>query len=410
MVVCPPDCGRRVAMKVAKIVVAVLALALPFAACGGKPKTTLTLEEAKGPGRDRELFRQGVDAIRKGNFDEGRILLNTDINTYADSPLVKYAKLSIADSYYIQGGSKGLAQAEVEYRDWIQFFPDDPLADETMLKIAEVHLKQVMAADRDTTHARLAERQLKDLLRRYPNTDSKDQVEQLMSQVQEILAMHELKVARFYFDLRESAQAAQMRTEEILNKYPNFSRFDEALFLHARAMEIQEDTETASRDLARIVASHPHSEFAERAKETLKKWGKPVPDPDPAKIAESPTDGKGLPSRLVGFMFGPRIDTSNKGVIIDRDLKTDEIVARAQEAGGIKVDGPVTPGATTTTNSPDARPRRAATQAGQDVEVKPGSPADQKTQTPSSKDKKAKDDKGKDKKKPDSSSKVLRNP
>ena len=396
-------------MRVAKIFVAVLALALAFAACGGKPKTTLTLEEAKGPGRDRELFRQGIDAIRKGNFDEGRILMNTNINTYSDSPLIKMAKLAIADSYYLQGGSKGLAQAEIEYRDWIQFFPDDPLADETMLKIAEVHLKQVMAADRDTTHARLAERQLKDLLRRYPNTDSKEQVEQLMNQVQEILAMHELKVARFYFDIRESAQAAQLRTEEILNKYPNFSRFDEALYLHAKAMEIQEDTETASRDLARIVASHPHSEFAERAKETLKRWGKPVPDSDPAKLAEPAADGKGLPSRLVGFMFGPKIDTSNKGVIIDRELKTDEIVARAQEAGGIKAEGPITPGATTTTNSPDARPRRAATQAGQDVEVKPGTPADQKTQTPSSKDKKT-NDKDKDKKKPESSSKVLRNP
>jgi outer membrane protein assembly factor BamD len=396
-------------MKVAKILVVALALALPFAACGGKPKTKLTLEEAKGPGRDRELFREGVEAIRKGSFDEGRILLNTMINTYSDSPLVKMSKLSIADSYYLQGGSKGLAQAEVEYRDWIQFFPDDPLADETMLKIAEVHLRQVIAPDRDTTHAILAERQLKDLLRRYPNTDSKEQVEQLMNQVQEVLAMHELKVARFYFNIRESAQAAQGRTEEILNKYPNFSRFDEALYLHARAMELQEDTETASRDLARIVASHPHSEYAERAKETLKKWGKPVPDPDPAKVAEAPADGKALPSRLVGFMFGPHIETSSKGVIIDRDLKTDEIVARAQEAGGVKATGPVTPGATTTTNSPDARPRRAASQAGQDVEVKPGAPADQKAQSPSSKDKKSKD-KDKDKKKPDSSSKVLRNP
>ncbi len=394
-------------MKVVKIFIVVLALALPFAACGGKPKNKLTLEEAKGPGRDRELYRAGVDAIRKGNFDEGRILLNTMINTYSDSPMIKMSKLSIADSYYLQGGTKGLAQAEVEYRDWIQFFPDDPLADDTMLKIAEVHLRQVMAADRDTTHARLAERQLKDLLRRYPNTDAKEQVEQLMNQVQEILAMHELKVARFYFDIRESAQAAQMRTEEILNKYPNFSRFDEALYLHARAMEIQEDTETASRNLAQIVAGFPHSEYAERAKETLKKWGKPVPDPDPAKVAEAPGDGKGLPSRLVGFMFGPHIDTSSKGVIIDRELKTDEIVARALEASGAKAVGPVTPGATTTTNSPDARPRRAASQAGQDVEVKPGAPADPKAPSPSSKDKKSKD---KDKKKPDSGSSVLRNP
>jgi len=395
-------------MKVVKLLVVVLAVALSFAACGGKSKAKLTLEDAKGPGRDRELYRQSVDAIRKGRFDEGRILLNTMINTYPESPLIKIAKLSIADSYYLQGGSKSLAQAEVEYRDWIQFFPDDKLACDTMLKMAEIHLKQVQAADRDTTHAKLAERQLKEMLRRCgSNAEAKEKAEQLMTDVQEILAMHELKVARFYFDIRESSQAAQMRTEEILNKYPNFSRFDEALFLHARAMENQEDTETASQDLARLVSSHPHSEYVDRARETLKKWGKPVPESDPAKVAEGGPEGKGLPSRVFGFMFGPHIDTSNKGVIIDRDQKTDDIVARAQELGGAKSVGPITPGATTTNNNPDTRARRA-TQAGQDVEVKPGAPAgDQKPQSTSSKDKK---DKDKDKKKKDSGTPGLRNP
>lgn len=393
-------------MKAVKFVVVVLAVALSFAACGGKSKPKLTLEEAKGPGRDMELFRQGVDAVRKGSYDEGRILLNTMINTYPESPMIKIAKLSIADSYYLQGGTKSLAQAEVEYRDWIQFFPDDKLACDTMLKMAEIHLRQVMAADRDTTHAKLAERQLKEMLRRCSNTDTKEKAEQLMADVQEILAMHEMKVARFYFDIRESAQAAQMRTEEILNKYPNFSRFDEALFLHARAMELQEDTQTASENLARIVSSYPRSEYADRARETLKKWGKPAPEADPEKVTEAQPDGKGLPSRVLGFMFGPHIGTSSKGVIIDREQKTDEIVAHAQELGGSKAVGPITPGATTTNNSPDTRARRA-TQAGQDVEVKPGAPADQKSQSTSSKDKKSKD---KEKKKPDSGPKGLRNP
>jgi outer membrane protein assembly factor BamD len=397
-------------MRAVKIFILALAVAISFAACGGgKPKTVVTLEEAKGPGRDAELFRDGVNAIRKGRYDEGRILLNTMINTYTDSPLIKIAKLGIADSFYLQGGSKGLAQADVEYRDWIQFFPDDPLADDAMLKMAEIHLKQVQAADRDTTHAKLAERQLKELLRRYPNTDGKQQVEQMMEEVQEILALHELNVAKFYFERREAAQAAQMRTEEILNKYPNFSRLDEALWLHARAMEIQEDTETASRDLARIVTSYPHSEFAERAKETLKKWGLPVPEPDPQKVAEGPMGGKSLPSRFVGFLTGPKIDTSGKGVIIDKDLKTEEIVARAQELGGVKITGPVTPDAATSTNSPDSRPRRA-TGAGQDVEVRAGTPAEQKNQNSSSKEKDKKN-KDKDKKpKEDGGSKLLRNP
>lgn len=395
-------------MKAVKISLIALALVLGFAACGGKSKTKITLEEAKGPGRDMELYRDGVNAIRKGSFDQGRILLNTMINTYSDSPMIRIAKLTIADSYYLQGGSKSLAQAEVEYRDWIQFFPSDALADDTMMKIAEIHLKQVQAADRDPTHAKLAERQLKELMRQYPNTDKKEETEQLMNQVQEILAMHELKVARFYYELRESAQAAQMRTEEILNKYPNFSRFDEALWLHSRALSDQEDTETASLDLARLVTSYPHSEYVERAKETLKKWGKPVPEIDPARASAPAPEGKGLVSRAGNFLFGPHIDTSTKGVIVDPDQKTEEIVAHAQELSGQKATGPVTPSANTTSNSPDARPRRA-NQPGQDVEVKPGSPADQKAQPSSGKDKDKKS-KDKDKKNNDGGSKLLRNP
>ncbi|HXG91520.1 MAG TPA: outer membrane protein assembly factor BamD [Blastocatellia bacterium] len=391
-------------MKAVKLLILSLAIALAFTACGGKAKNKITLEEAKGPGRDAELFRDAINAIRKGNYDQGRILLNTMINTYTDSPLIKIARLAIGDSFYLEGGSKGLAQAEVEYREWVQFFPDDQLADDVMLKMAEIHLKQVMSADRDPTHSKLAEQRLKELLRRYPNTDKKEEVEQKMNEVQEILATHELKVAKFYFEIREAPQAAQMRTEEILNKYPNYSRFDEALWLHAKAMELQEDTETASRDLARIVTSYPNSEFASQAKDLLTKWGKPVPEPDPVKAAAPAPDGKSLPGRFVGFLFGPKIDTSGKGVIIDRDLKTDEIVAHAQEVAGVKATGPVTPGATTTTNAPDSRPRRA-TQAGQDVEVKPGSPSDQKSQPATGKEKKEKD-----KKKPDNGPKGLRNP
>ncbi len=390
-------------MKAVKFFILALALALPFSACGGKPKTQVTLEEAKA-GRDQELFREAIQAINKGRFDEGRILLNTMINTYAESPMLRVAKLAIADSFYLEGGSKNLAQAEVEYRDWLQFFPDDALADDTMLKMAEIHLRQVMAPDRDTTHSKLAERQLKEMLRRYPNTDKKEQAAALTNQVQENLAMHELIVARFYYKRRESAQAAQMRTEEILSKYPNFSRFDEALWLHAKAMADQEDTETAAQDLTRLVATYPFSEYRKPAEALLKQWGKPVPEPDPAKIAAGPAEGKGITSRMVNFVFGPKIETSGKGVIIDRELSTDEIVANAREISGAPdLTGNTTPGAATTSNSPDARPRRA-TGAGQDVEVKPADGTASKESSKKDKDKKE------NKKKNDGGSKLLRNP
>ena len=88
-------------MKSIKLLLVLVAIALTVAACGGKPKNKITLEEAKGPGRDKELYRDAVTAIRKGNYDQGRILINTMINTYPESPLVKIAKLSNADSFYL---------------------------------------------------------------------------------------------------------------------------------------------------------------------------------------------------------------------------------------------------------------------------------------------------------------------
>lgn len=393
-------------MKAVKLFLIATAIAALFSACGGKAKNKVSLEEAK-PGRDRELFQEAIKEIDKGNFDTGRILLNTMINTYQDSPLAKAAKLANADSFYLQGGSKNLAQAEVEYRDWVEFFPQDSLADDIFIKMSEIHLRQVLAPDRDISHARFAEQRLKEMLRRYPNSDRKQEAEQLMTQVQEVLAMHELKVARFNYVLRRAAQGAQLRTEEILNKYPNFSRLDETLWIHAQAMIDQEDTDTASRDLTRLVTNYPHSEFRQKAEALLKGWGKPVPEPDPAKLAEGPPEGKGLLSRTFTFFFGPKIDTSPKGVIIDRDLKPEEIAARAQEMVGLPVPaGLTTPSASTTTNN-DTRPRRAAG-ATQDVEVKPAEGSSK--EKPAVKDNKKDDKKDKDKKKPDSSSKVLRNP
>ena len=158
------------------------------------------------------------------------------------------------------------------------------------------------------------------------------------------------------------------------------------------------------------VVEHPHSEFREKAVELLKSWGKPVPESDPVKLAQAPAEGKGIMSRTVGFLFGPKIGTSNKGIVIDRELTVQEVVARAEElAGGPKAGGPVTPGAATTSN--DSRPRRASG-ATQDVEVKPGTTTNEKEKPASTKKDEKKDKKNNDKKdkKNDGASPVLRNP
>ena len=53
-----------------------------------------------------------MDAMKHNKFDVARLSLQTLINTYPDSEYVARAKLAIGDSWYAEGGSAAMAQAE----------------------------------------------------------------------------------------------------------------------------------------------------------------------------------------------------------------------------------------------------------------------------------------------------------
>src|SRR5213078_249573 len=95
------------------------------------------------PGRDRTLFLEATREVRKGNHDTGRLLFTTIITTYPDSVYLPMAKLAIADSFYLEGGTSSLIQAGQAYQDWLTYFPTDPLADAAMLKVAETEMRQM---------------------------------------------------------------------------------------------------------------------------------------------------------------------------------------------------------------------------------------------------------------------------
>jgi len=86
-----------------------------------------------------------------------------------DSPLVKAAKQAMADAVFLEGGSKNLAQ-DAGYREFLQFFPDDPLLDAVPLKTADIHIRQAKSQDTVSTQAEEAGREVERLLRLRPGT------------------------------------------------------------------------------------------------------------------------------------------------------------------------------------------------------------------------------------------------
>ncbi len=108
-------------------------------ACTNK-KVTNPIANVDSKQPDKVLFDRAMDAMKHNRFDVARLTMQTLINTYPDSEFIARAKLAVADSWYAEGGSAAMAQAEIEYKDFITFFPNMPEAAEAQLKIANIHL------------------------------------------------------------------------------------------------------------------------------------------------------------------------------------------------------------------------------------------------------------------------------
>jgi len=300
----------------------------PFGGGGGNNKYE-ELTSTVAPGRDRVLFEDAAKEVRKGNHEIGRLLFTTIITTYPDSPFLPLAKLAIADSFYLEGGTSSLIQAAASYQDWLTFFPTDPLADAAMLKVAEAEMRQMGLSDRDVTHARKAEQRLKALLQQYPQTRLRPYVEDHLREVQENLGMHSKQVGDFYFDRfqnnKRGLKGAQSRYKEIFDKYPNFSYMDDVLFRLATTYQLEEEPDEAAKYYQLIVRNYPNSDFVEKAKEQLNIIGAPIPEPDPARMNVAPPERPGIMGSIMQQVAGRADVTVGKdGILISRDKKEGE--------------------------------------------------------------------------------------
>jgi len=176
--------------------------------------------------------------MKHNRFDVARMTLQTLINTYPDSEFIARAKLAVADSWYAEGGSTAMQQAEIEYKDFRTFFPNMPEAAEAQLKVANIHYQEMEKPDRDYTHAMRAEEEYRALIQEYPDSKLLPQAKQRLREVQEVLAQREFNIGRFYY-LRQSYPAAMARLQTLVDRYPLYSGADEALYLLGQTYEGQ---------------------------------------------------------------------------------------------------------------------------------------------------------------------------
>ncbi|MBM3746431.1 MAG: outer membrane protein assembly factor BamD [Acidobacteria bacterium] len=266
------------------VILAVAAGLLTAPACRRKKYENPITKDTQQP--DKVLFDKAIADIERGRYEIARLTLNTLMNTYVDSEFMAKAKLAIADTWFREGGSHGLAQAEAEYKDFILFYPTLEEASEAQRKVCMIHYRQMEKPDRDALHAVRAEEECRQLLVQFPNSQYRVEVEQLLRNIQEVLAAHEFGVGEMYHK-KGSFAAAANRLDTLTDHYPLFSRADEALWKLGDSYSRMGPRfrDRAGEAYTRIVREYPLSALVDAAKGRLKAMEMPIPDPDEVALA-----------------------------------------------------------------------------------------------------------------------------
>jgi outer membrane protein assembly factor BamD len=315
---------------------------------------------------DKVLFDKAIADVERGRYEIARLTLNTLMNTYDQSEYLAKAKLAIADTWYREGGSHGLAQAEAEYKDFILFYPTMEEAAEAQEKVCMIHFKQMEKPDRDNTHAIRAEEECRQLLTQFPNSKFAPQGQQILRNIQEVVAEGEFRVGAFYHTKGVLYSAAN-RLQGMTDHFPLYSKADEALWLLGDSYERMGPRfrDRSAEAYGRIAREYPLSAYAEDAKQKLKDMEKPIPEPDPVSLArqkyeQENRDKPGMMSHFWGvFRRGPDVWAAAKSGEPPMESMRPAIPATVpvQAAGGANADVSATTitGQSALDTQPDAR-------------------------------------------------------
>ncbi len=255
---------------------------------------------------DKELYDKAMVAMKKGRYDVARLDLQTLLNTYPESEYRMRAKLSVGDTWFKEGGSAALTQAEAEYEDFITFFPNVPEAAEAKMKVADIYYQQMEKPDRDFTNAQQAEREYREMINMFPDSTLIPRAKQRLRDVQEVLAEREFQIGSYY-ESRADYIAAIARLDTVADSYPLYSKSDQVLIdigdayageahniemapglngaIKERMRSAYEDKAAAA--YAKVITRYPMAPHVEDARDRLVAMNRAVPEPTQAAIAES---------------------------------------------------------------------------------------------------------------------------
>jgi outer membrane protein assembly factor BamD len=218
-----------------------------------------------------QLYQSALHKMQKKKYFAARSLFQTlqARIPQEDRELLPLVQLKLADSYFLSGGVLNLGEALTAYRNFLTYYPQREEAAYAQFQVGMSLFGQVLAPDRDQELTFKAITEFEKVEHLYPDSPYVGKAQDQILQCREKLAAHNFVVGSFYYRRKNFLGAAD-RYRVILEKYPQYSRTEETLFLLGNCLVATLNPDEARLYYVRLVQEYPKGRYIHEVQARLK--------------------------------------------------------------------------------------------------------------------------------------------
>jgi outer membrane protein assembly factor BamD len=166
--------------------------------------------------RGQERMEQRWAFYRKRPLKRAIEVYSMVVDNQPFTPQAAEAQYKIGLSHYAR---KEWVEAAFEYRRVVEDYPASEWVDDASYGLAMTYYKQSLPPEYDQSPSQLAADAVETFVERYPGDARVPELQQVRGEMQEKMATHRLKIARFY-ERRRDFRAAKIYYQVVVDQFP----------------------------------------------------------------------------------------------------------------------------------------------------------------------------------------------
>jgi len=217
-------------------------------------------------GDPETLYKQGLTRFNKRDYPEALKRFEQLKSSFPDSPpYTVWAELKIGDCHFFK---KDYVEAIAAYEEFKKIHPTHEEIPYVQYQIGLAYFKQMLTLDRDQTSTQKALSNFEYLIANYPPSLFTEKAKEKIGVCKKRLADHEFYIGNYYYK-HGKFQAASVRFQGLIEKFPKMPEEDKTLFLLGKSYLELDQWEKATEPFTKIVNEYPKSSHYKEAKAIL---------------------------------------------------------------------------------------------------------------------------------------------